>query len=396
VDPQVPLPGGASSADRPAAGAGIYQPDWDEIDLGDDFRGVADEVDESDGAAGRSDGSFQRRFERPERAPRLEARRSSSSLGGSGSYPYEDDGSIPWTRRLIPGYRGGREENRAMDDLVERDSLALELNDAPRDLDTFEGAFGDENGVLANAPRLRSLDRASRDAESAERAWDADEREKDEKKSRYEDAYENGLDARQEITDGDAYEASFFGDLDASYADAERAERTRRVKIARQREHARDVYAYEKSREAHPDGAKSEKTRTSEASLGAARRGGEGGGSHTSTHTSNAGSPEAYYDYDDPDYVSPGLIPVPRPLTDYDYAPYDYGGDYDYYGAGARRGDGTARGDGDGDRDGVAEGSGTASPALRPRVRLLGVLGVLGVPVTWGWSGTVPVWASPA
>ena len=93
VDPQVPLPGGASSADRPAAGAGIYQPDWDEIDLGDDFRGVADEVEESDGAAGRSDGSFQRRFERPERAPRLEARRPSSSLGGSGSYPYEDDGS---------------------------------------------------------------------------------------------------------------------------------------------------------------------------------------------------------------------------------------------------------------------------------------------------------------
>ena len=106
VDPQVPLPGGGAPADRPVAGAGIYQPDWDEIDLGDDFRGVADEVEESDGAAGRSDGSFQRRFERPERAPRLEARRSSSSLGGSGSYPYEDDGSIPWTRRLIPGYRG--------------------------------------------------------------------------------------------------------------------------------------------------------------------------------------------------------------------------------------------------------------------------------------------------
>ena len=369
VDPQVPLPGGASSADRPAAGAGIYQPDWDEIDLGDDFRGVADEVEESDGAAGRSDGSFQRRFERPERAPRLEARRPSSSLGGSGSYPYEDDGSIPWTRRLIPGYRGGREENRAMDDLVERDSLALERDDAPRDLDTFEGAFGDENGVLANAPRLRSLDRASRDAESAERAWDADEREKDEKESQYEDAYENGLDARQEITDGDAYEASFFGDLDASYADAERAERTRRVKIARQREHARDVYAYEKLREAHPDGVKSEKTRTSEASLGAARRGGEGGGSRTST-TTNAGSPEAYFDYDDPDYVSPGLIPVPRPLTDYDYAPYDYGGDYDYYGAGARRGDGAgARGRGRGRRRG-GDGDGVSgSPASRASSR---------------------------
>ena len=359
VDPQVPLPGGASSPDRPAAGAGIYQPDWDEIDLGDDFRGAADEMEESDGAAGRSDGSFQRRFERPERAPRL-SRRSSSSLGGSGSYPYEDDGSIPWTRRLIPGYRGGREENRAMDELVERDSLALR-DDAPRDLDTFEGAFGDEHGVLANAPRLRSLDRASRDAESAERAWDADEREKESGVSRYEDAYDNGLDARQEITDGDAYEASFFGDLDASYADAERAERTRRVKIARQREHARDVYAHEKFREAHPD------TRTSEASLGAARRGGEGGGARTSTTTnagSRSGSPEAYFDYDDPDYVHPGLIPVPRPLPDYDYAPYDYGGDYDYYGAGARRGDGDGeRGRGRGRRRGGVGDGVSGSPA---------------------------------
>ena len=94
VDPQVPSPGGGASADRTAAGAGIYQPDWDEIDLGDDFR------------------------------------------GGDG-----DEGE-------------------------ERDT---------RDMDTFEGAFGDDDGVFTNAPRLRSLDRASRDAEASERAWDAEE-----------------------------------------------------------------------------------------------------------------------------------------------------------------------------------------------------------------------------
>ena len=92
---EAPRPLGRAHDPRLASlGAGVYQPDWDEIDLGDDFR------------------------------------------GGDG-----DEGE-------------------------ERDT---------RDMDTFEGAFGDDDGVLTNAPRLRSLDRASRDAEASERAWDAEE-----------------------------------------------------------------------------------------------------------------------------------------------------------------------------------------------------------------------------
>ena len=267
VDPQVPLPGGGARADRAAAGAGIYQPDWDEIDLGDEFRGESENERENERRA-------------PPKIPRQKTKEHEPTEPTLGSYSYEDDGSVPWTRRLLPGYREeNREENRAMNDLVERDALALEdesRKPKKADLDAFEGAFGDGDGGLANAPRLRSLDRASRDAEASERAWDAEASENfaDEKGSRYEDAYENGLDARLEL-DGDAYEASLRGDLDASYADAERAERRRRVKIARRREHARDLDLYEakKSRaEAGTGtGTGTRGTTRAEASLGAAR-----------------------------------------------------------------------------------------------------------------------------
>ena len=351
VDPQVPLPGGGARADRAAAGAGIYQPDWDEIDLGDEFRGESENERENERRA-------------PPKIPRQKTKEHEPTLGSLGSYPYEDDGSVPWTRRLLPGYREeNREENRAMNDLVERDALALEdeSRKPKADLDAFEGAFGDGDGGLANAPRLRSLDRASRDAEASERAWDAEASESfaDEKGSRYEDAYENGLDARLEL-DGDAYEASLRGDLDASYADAERAERRRRVKIARRREHARDLDLYEakKSRaEAGTGtGTGTRGTTRAEASLGAARRGGEGG----------TNPPDSYFDYDAPDYVPPGLVPVPRPFTDYDYAPYDYDydyGDYDYAGTGtgAAAARGRRRG-GDGDA-GRSRGSASRVPS---------------------------------
>ena len=316
-----PLPGGGARADRAAAGAGIYQPDWDEIDLGDEFMAESERSENERRA--------------PPKIPRQKTKEHEPTEPTLGSYSYEDDGSVPWTRGLLPGYREeNREENRAMNDLVERDALALEdeSRKPKADLDAFEGAFGDGDGGLANAPRLRSLDRASRDAEASERAWDAEASENfaDEKGSRYEDAYENGLDARLEL-DGDAYEASLRGDLDASYADAERAERRRRVKIARRREHARDLDLYEakKSRaEAGTGtGTGTRGTTRAEASLGAARRGGEGG----------TNPPDSYFDYDAPDYVPPGLVPVPRPFTDYDYAPYDYDydyGDYDYAGTG--------------------------------------------------------------
>ena len=363
VDPQVPLPGGGAPADRPVAGAGIYQPDWDEIDLGDDFRGG-----DGDFAAAEKDRDARRsteRLERPERPPPLPRR--AATLG---SYPYEDDGSIPWTRRLLPGYRGSREENRAMDDLVERDAAALSDDADSRDLDSFEGAFGDDtSGVLANAPRLRSLDRASRDAEASERAWDAEKRAggggEDGAAGRYEDAYENGLDARLDSgLDGDAYETSLRGDLDASYADAERAERRRRAKISRQRERARDAAAYETVRErrARPN----ESADASAASLGAARRATRKGGGGGSRGTN---PPDAYFDYDyDYDYAPddlPSLLPFPD--DDYaprDYGPYDYGPYGDAAGTGTRRaGTGTGtrrrrgRGRGGGGSAGSAEGS---------------------------------------
>ena len=365
VDPQVPLPGGGARADRAAAGAGIYQPDWDEIDLGDAFRDETERETERENE----------RRAPPREIPRRRQKEQEPTLG---SYPYEDDGSVPWTRRLLPGYREeNREENRAMNDLVERNALALE--DAPKaDLDAFEGAFGDGDGGLANAPRLRSLDRASRDAEASERAWDAEASESlsDEKGSRYEEAYENGLDARLEL-DGDAYEASLRGDLDASYADAERAERRRRVKIARRREHAREVDAYEakKSKSAEASPGTSPGTTRAEASLGATkRRGGEGG----------TNAPDSYLDYDAPDYVPPGLVPVPRPFTDYDYAPYDYdyGGDYDYAGTGTGAAAGTrGRRRGGGGDAGRSRGSASRVPSDgKPGGTLGDARGVPGVP----------------
>ena len=329
VDPQVPSPGGGASADRTAAGAGIYQPDWDEIDLGDDFR------------------------------------------GGDG-----DEGE-------------------------ERDT---------RDMDTFEGAFGDDDGVLTNAPRLRSLDRAARDAGGSERAWDAEEGGggnwdeeggEDGATGRVEHAYENGLDARLDSgLDGDAYEESLRGDLDASYADAERAERRRRVMISRQREQARDVYENEKFREAHPESvrrASSSGTRAAP-SLGAARRETRMGGAFGVRDGGGGGTrgtkdPDAYFDYDYvPDYLPPPLpLPLPDYDYDYDYGPYDYGpydyGPYDYAaGTGTRRaGTGTEARRRRGQKRGGTGSTGSAvdSQKRSSRGNSLGTLGDglhLGVP----------------
>ena len=295
ADPQVPPPGGGASADRTAGGAAFYQPDWEEIDLGDDRGGDGDEGEERD----------------------------------------------------------------------------------TRDMDAFEGAFGDGDGGLANAPRLRSLDRASRDAEASERAWDAEASENfaDEKGSRYEDAYENGLDARLEL-DGDAYEASLRGDLDASYADAERAERRRRVKIARRREHARDLDLYE-----------AKKSRA-EAGRGRGRgRGGRARGGVPGCRDAAGGRdepPDSYFDYDAPDYVPPSGPRTPA-VYDYDYAPYDY--DYDY---GARRaGTGTgARGRGR-RRGGAGTRAGRGPPPLLTGREPGGRSGTLGAfPASPAWRST--------
>ena len=164
---------------------------------------------------------------------------------------------------------------------------------------------------------------------ASERAWDAEASENfaDEKGSGT-NAYENGLDARLEM-DGDAYEASLRGDLDV-LRDAERGE-ARRGKIARRREHARDMDLHERkvSRSGDGDGTG---TRGDARGCppGAARRGGEGG----------TNPPDSYLTTMYPTTSLPGR-PAPRPFTDYDYAPYDYDydyGDYDYAGRGRRGG----------------------------------------------------------
>ena len=297
VAPQVPLPKGDSSQNL--QGAGIYQPDWDEIDLGDDFLG--------------SNGMDEGRIEtkRPYRAP-YRAQRKPELKPELGAY--EEDGSIPWMRRMMPGHEGdgmARDEN-AKDSFEEDEVASMGQKEKPRDADSFDGAFP------RGAPRLHPTDLS----EPSERSWDFVPED--------EPSYDT-------LNAGASYEDEMLGELESSYAAADAARKERRFRISREQAYRKKKAQWEAFHETYPDAGTEIKEvaglGASREAVGAAKSVGAKAKSDK-RHSKRAegdkstGLLDYTYDYGY-DY---GLITLPRPL-DYDYEndyAYDYGYDYDY------------------------------------------------------------------
>ena len=300
VTPQVPLLTDGESQNF-AGGAGIYQPDWDEIDLGDDFLPGRGEFDR---AKNRGDGDARRnRNTNPHR-----------NIPGLGAY--EDDGSVPWMRRMMPGF----DENFAGTDLDDDDVAAVGEkksveNKKPVDADSFARAF--PNG----APRLRPSVLSEK---TPERGWEDSSDDTAYTESPYETAFENGGGHFQQGgKTGAAYEDDLgVGELEESYAaSAQVSERQQRFMVSKERQQENELArwrALRGTKNADPKRAKAK----SDAALGAATAGGgaDGGGDlRRGMGGADGNTRNAWGDY----------TPLPYdPATD--RLPLDYGYAYDY------------------------------------------------------------------
>jgi len=251
VTPQVPLLTDGESQNF-AGGAGIYQPDWDEIDLGDDFLPGRGEFDR---AKNRGDGDARRnRNTNPHR-----------NIPGLGAY--EDDGSVPWMRRMMPGFDENFAGTDSDDDVAAVGEKKSVENKKPVDADSFARAF--PNG----APRLRPSVLSEK---TPERGWEDSSDDTAYTESPYETAFENGGGHFQQGgKTGAAYEDDLgVGELEESYAaSAQVSERQQRFMVSKERQQENELArwrALRGTKNADPKRAKAK----SDAALGAATAGG--------------------------------------------------------------------------------------------------------------------------